>query len=236
VNPDLRNLIALQDLEQKISTFQKRISETPKMVQSLREELQSLKNAHQEKVTHSQELTKQRRTLEGGVDMMRTKLSKLKDQLMAVKTNKEYTAMLHEIHGAEEQIRHEEDKVLEIMEEMETLEGLLRSDQKDLDRKYTEIEANIRTLESSIPGFEIEAAKLTAEKSVVESQIGRELLSRYRRISEARKGTGLAEAKDELCSACHVRIRPQVYADLLRTENIHVCDSCSRILFAREVL
>jgi hypothetical protein len=235
VNPDLRNLIALQDLEQKISTLQKRIYETPKTVQSLREELQSLKNAHQEKVIHSQELTKRRRTLEGGVDMMRTKLSKLKDQLMAVKTNKEYTAMLHEIHAAEEQIRHEEDKVLDIMEEMETLEGALRSDEKELGRKCGEIEANIKALESSIPGFEIEAAKLVAEKSAVESQIGSELLSRYRRISEARKGTGLAEAKDELCSACHVRIRPQVYADLLRTENIHVCDSCSRILFAREV-
>jgi uncharacterized protein len=235
VNPDLRNLIALQDLEQKISTFQKQISETPKKIQSLREEMQFLKNTHQGKMAHSQELTKQRRTLEGGVDLMRTRLSKLRDQLMSVKTNKEYTAMLHEIHAAEEQIRLEEDKVLEVMEEMETLEGILRSDQKELDRKCAENEANIQTLESSIPGFEIEVAKFTAEKSAVESQIGSELLSRYRRISEARKGTGLAEAKNELCSACHVRIRPQVYADLLRTDSIHVCDSCSRILFAREV-
>jgi uncharacterized protein len=236
VNPDLRNLIALQDLEQKISTFQRQISETPNTVQSLRHELQGLKKAHEERVAHSQELTRQRRTLEGGVDMMRTKLSKLRDQLMAVKTNKEYTAMLHEINGAEEQIRREEDKVLEIMEEMETLEGTLKSAQKELDRKCAEIEGNIKTLESSIPGLESEVAKRIAEKSVVESQIAGELLSRYRRISDARKGTGLAEAKDELCSACHVRIRPQVYADLLRTENIHACDSCSRILFAREVL
>ena len=235
MNPDLRNLIALQDLEQKIFTFQKQISETPKALQSLHDELQSLKDAHEERMVHSQELIKRRRTLEGEVDMMRTKLSKLKDQLMAVKTNKEYTAMLHEIHAAEEQIRREEDKILEIMEEMETLEGDLKLAQKDLDRKCAEIETNIKTIESSIPGLESEVSKLTAEKLVVESQIGGELLLRYRRISEVRKGTGLAEAKDELCSACHVRIRPQVYADLLRTENIHVCDSCSRILFSREV-
>ena len=45
-----------------------------------------------------------------------------------------------------------------------------------------------------------------------------------------------AEVKNELCSACHVRIRPQVYAELLRNEEIHVCDSCSRILFSRESL
>jgi uncharacterized protein len=236
VNPDLRNLIALQDLEQKIFTFQKQISETPYIVQLLRDELQNLKKAHQERVAHGHELTRQRRACEGEVDLMRTKLSKLKDQLMAVKTNKEYTAMLHEIHAAEDQIRREEDKVLEIMEEMETLEGVLKSAQKELDRKSAEIEAAILKSEGLIPGLESEVAKLLTEKSAVESQIGSELLSRYRRISDARKGTGLAEAKDELCSACHVRIRPQVYADLLRTENIHACDSCSRILFAREVL
>ena len=48
----------------------------------------------------------------------------------------------------------------------------------------------------------------------MESRISADLLSRYRRIAEARKGIALAEAKDELCSACHVRIRPQMYANL----------------------
>ena len=55
----------------------------------------------------------------------RIKLSKLKDQQSVVKTNKEYTAILHEIQMAEEQIRNEEDKILEIMEENEQLEKIL---------------------------------------------------------------------------------------------------------------
>ena len=70
----------------------------------------------------------------------------------------------------------------------------------------------------------------------MESLVEADLLARYRRIAEARRGVALAEAKDELCSACHVRIRPQMYAELLRTESIYVCDSCSRILFSRENL
>ncbi len=72
------------------------------------------------------ELGKRRRALEGDVDLLRPKLSKLKDQLMSVKTNREYTAMLHEIQTAEAQIRAEEDKVLDIMEEMESMEGHLK--------------------------------------------------------------------------------------------------------------
>jgi len=236
VNPDLRNLIALQDIELKIASTQKQISDTPAKVEGFQEELQRLKQAHTERVAHAQELTKRRRTLEGEVDMMRTKLSKLKDQLMSVKTNKEYTAMLHEIQMAEEHIRSEEDKILEIMEEMETKEQDLDSAEKELKVKSALLEAEIRKSETAVPIMEAEMAKLQEERLGMELRVESELLARYRRIAEARKGIALAEARDELCTACHVRIRPQVYADLLRTENIHSCDSCSRILFSREVL
>jgi uncharacterized protein len=236
VNPDLRNLIALQDLELKITGLQKQASEIPGKVQNLENELQHVRSDHDARVAHSKELTKHRHAFEGQVDLARTKLSRLKDQLMAVKTNKEYTAMLHEIQMAEAQIRGEEDKILEIMEEMEVMEKALKRDEQEMHKKSVELQESIRIAKESEPLLEAELAKLRAERAMMESNVGAEMLSRYRRIAEARKGVALAEAKDELCSACHVRIRPQMYADLLLTENIQSCDSCSRILFSREGL
>jgi hypothetical protein len=234
VNPSLKNLIALQDIELKITTLQKQIFETPNKVQSLKNDLGRLRHEHQDRVVRLQDLSKRRRAREGEVDMMRPKLSRFKDQLMAVKTNKEYTAMLHEIKMAEDQIRAEEDKILEIMEEMEIKEGELKKDEKELNSRTAELEGGIRQAEAAVPGIEAEVARLIEMKAATESSVESDLLSRYRRIAEARKGIALAEAKDELCTACHVRIRPQVYADLLHTEIIHTCDSCSRILFMRE--
>jgi predicted nucleic acid-binding Zn-ribbon protein len=236
VNPDLRNLIALQDLELRIADLQKQVTDTPNKIQSLDKELQRIQTEHQDRVARLKELSNLRRTLEGGVDLLRAKLSRLKDQLMAVKTNKEYTAMLHEIQAAEDQIRSEEDKILEVMEEMEGMEKNLKAAEQEMLKKSAELKESIGQVNESVPLMESELDKLQEEKLVLESKIGPELLSRYRRIAEARKGIALAEAKDELCSACHVRIRPQMYADLLRTENIHACDSCSRILFSRESL
>jgi len=155
---------------------------------------------------------------------------------MAVKTNKEYTAMLHEIQIAEGQIRGEEDKILDVMEETEGKEKDLKNAEQAMRKRSAELQENIRKTNESAPLLEAELAKLQSEKAHMESQVEAELLVRYRRIAEVRKGVALAEAKDELCSACHVRIRPQMYAELLRTENIHACDSCSRILFCRENL
>jgi len=234
VNPELRNLIALQDLELKIISLQKQSADIPSIIQGFEDELRRTKEEHEARVARARELANRKRTLEGEVDLGRSKLSRLKDQLMAVKTNKEYTAMLHEIQMAEEHIRSEEDKILEIMEEIETKEKELKGEEQEMQKKVAELQASVRKTQASAPAIESELEKLRQEKIEMESRISAELLARYRRIADARKGIALAEAKDELCSVCHVRVRPQVYAELLRTDNIHSCDSCSRILFLRE--
>ena len=236
MNPELRNLVALQDLELKIAGLQKQASEIPGKNQEYDNELQRIRAEYQDRVAHSKELANHRRVLEGQVDLNRSKLSRLRDQLMAVKTNKEYTAMLHEIQMAEDQIRAEEDKILEFMEQMESSENNLKSAERDMQKKSAEIQEIIRKSNESIPQLEAELAQLHEQRALMEAQVGAELMSRYRRIAEARRGIALAEAKDELCSACHVRIRPQMYAELMRTESIYACDSCSRILFSRENL
>jgi predicted nucleic acid-binding Zn-ribbon protein len=236
VNPELRNLVALQDLELKIAGLQKQSSEIPSKNQDYENELQRIRTEYQERVVHSKELANHRRTLEGLVDLNRTKLSRLRDQLMAVKTNKEYTAMLHEIQIVEDQIRAEEDKILEFMEQMESTENDLKNAEREMQKKSAEIQELIRKSTESAPQFEEELARLREQRATMESQVGGDLLSRYRRIADARRGIALAEAKDELCSACHVRIRPQMYAELMLTAIIHSCDSCSRILFSRDNL
>jgi len=236
VNPDLRNLIHLQDIDQKIAAFKKQISEIPGQIQSLQQQKQQLVQSYEQRSARLQELGKQRRAQEGEVELMRTKLARLKDQLMSVKTNKEYTVMLHEIQGAEEIIRRSEDGILEIMEQAEAMEAGLTEAERELKARGAELDAQIRATEQRLPTLEAEVVRVTGEKTALEGMIGTAMLERYHRIADARRGVAIAEAKDELCASCHVRIRPQVYAELMRTDEIHVCDSCSRILFLREAL
>lgn len=236
MNPDLRILISLQDIDQKINALQKQVSDVPVKTQTMRDELARLRQAHEADLARSQELAKRRRAIEGEVEMMRTKLSRLRDQLMAVKTNKEYTAMLHEIQAAEGQIRSEEDKILDCMEESERLDAELRTAESTLATRTSELENGIRTLDAGVPVLQAEIATRQGEKALLEERVAVELLARYRQLAEFRRGVALAEARDELCSACHVRIRPQVFADIRSGENLFYCDSCNRILFVRETV
>ena len=69
---------------------------------------------------------------------LETKRSKYKGQLMDVKTNKEYTAMLHEIEGVEREIRAREDLMLAEMEKAEGLTAEVKREEGDFKVVETE--------------------------------------------------------------------------------------------------
>ena len=62
-----------------------------------------------------------RRAIEKDVAVHQGRLSKFREQAMAVKTNQEYHAIQHEIAFAESQVKTLEDKILEHMLEADDL-------------------------------------------------------------------------------------------------------------------
>ena len=50
-------------------------------------------------------------------------------------------------------------------------------------------------------------------------------------MSKRRNGVAMAEARDGICTICHVRLRPQVFNTVLRNEAVIQCDHCQRILY-----
>jgi predicted nucleic acid-binding Zn-ribbon protein len=58
------------------------------------------------------------------------------------------------------------------------------------------------------------------------------LVSLFEQVARVRKGLAIAEATREgLCAACHVRLRPQVFQEVRRNDQVIQCGSCNRILY-----
>ena len=57
------------------------------------------------------------------------------------------------------------------------------------------------------------------------------MLSQFELISNRRNGIAIAEARDGICVVCHVRLRPQVFNNILKNDQIIQCDSCNRIMY-----
>ena len=63
------------------------------------------------------------------------------------------------------------------------------------------------------------------------AQVEPEALPIFERIAHGRKGLAMAEAREGLCTVCHVRLRPQIFNEVRRNDGIIQCDSCTRILY-----
>ena len=123
---DLKTLIDLQRLDQEIADLSFQLHTFPSKIQAIEKQLSDFIHAHEERQQHLAANQKERRDMEGEIQLIRQKISKHRDQLYLVKTNEQYRAMLKEIEGEESRIRSIEDRILEKMIESEELQKLVK--------------------------------------------------------------------------------------------------------------
>lgn len=231
MNADLTRLIRLQQLESAADEARRKIADYPARTQALDARLQSARdvvNAARARLTAASD---KRRAEEKEVAGVQTRLARYKDQLLEVKTNREYTAMLHEIEAAQHDIRAREDRILDIMMESDELSALIKKSEAELKAAEKEIAAERAALDAEQAALQGEMQNSASEREALVGQIDRRVLSIFETTAKSRKGVAVAEARNGLCTICHVRLRPQVFNEVLKNESIIQCDSCRRILY-----
>jgi len=173
---------------------------------------------------------KARRQHEGAVQDFETKRSKYKGQLMEVKTNKEYTAMLHEIETVEREIRSREDQILAEMEQAEGLAAEVKREEALFKAEEERGKTEIKALDERRKALEAQMTGLTEERDAAGAKVSPTRLELFKRVAKAR-GDAVALAQDEMCVACHVRLRPQMFMEIKRNDEIMQCPSCGRVLY-----
>ncbi|RPJ59278.1 MAG: hypothetical protein EHM23_14595, partial [Acidobacteria bacterium] len=107
-NAELQSLVQLQDLDLALKQLRDKVRRVPVALSALEQDVAECRRLFESMVKNHEEGDKHRRQLESEADSFRQKLSKYKDQLMSVKTNKEYQAMLAEIANCEREISAKE--------------------------------------------------------------------------------------------------------------------------------
>lgn len=231
MHPDLQNLIQLQELDLEADRARHRIAEMPATQQALESRVAdgaAAVAAVKERIAAAQAA---RREIEKELATIQGRLSKYKGQLMEVKTNKEYQAMQKEISVAEHEVRGHEDKLLDHMEYAETFAAELKAADEALKAAQADAAREQKVLDSERQTLEADLARLTAARGGVVATLSPEALMLFERIAHGRRGIAVAEARDGLCTLCHVRLRPQMFNEVRRNDGLHQCDSCTRILY-----
>ena len=234
MHPDLKAVVEVQQLDQQVAELTGLIDSLPKEIQTLQSKLDEFIHAHEERKKRLAANLKERKELEGEVKAIQEKITKHKDQLYQVKTNDQYRAMLKEIAGEEGNTRQIEDQILEKMIEAEDIQKHIQEAAARLEGEKARVAAEIKRLQDERQKDLDERERLQTRRKEVAAALSGTVLALYERIRIYRTGAAVAEVRDGLCTACNVRLRPQVYNEIRTGETVMTCENCSRINYYLE--
>ena len=232
MSPDLERLIKLQHVDTQIAEAKAAIASHPKRLADADARLSDARaalDAAKKRLTDNQE---SRRALEKDIAMYQGRLSKFRDQQGAVKTNKEYQALGHEIETAQADIATVEEKVLERMVEADTVSADVKAAEAAFASHQKQVEAEKKSLAEDLASEQAALARATEQRAELVKQLEPRLVALFEQVARVRKGAAVTTAtRDGLCSACHVRLRPPVFQQVRANEHVIQCESCQRILY-----
>jgi hypothetical protein len=231
MNSDVQKLIELQQVDSRMSALRAEVAALPKEVAQIEAKLAGSKAAVEKAQNAIKADETTRRKHESDIKDQQEKISKYRDQSLKVKTNQEYKALMSEIEHAEAEIQKSEDKTLEIMVAADARKDTLKQAEAALKADTAENEKEKEHARLQTAEDEKQLAELDAQRKELRSGVSEEPLTHYDRVLKLR-GSALAPVyEDESCSACRVRLRPQVFQDVKSSDEFVTCFYCNRILY-----
>lgn len=222
--------IELQAIDRKIANLEKEIAALPIHIADIEKKLGS----HKLRLRIDQEALaanlKERKKLEGDIQVHDQKISKLKGQTLEAKTNEQYQAFEKEISWCATEIRKAEDKIIELMELAEPLDKNVKAAEAALMVEQTHVEAEKRRAQDRSAEDKGFLADAQAIRQGIVSKLDPKLYLKYEQIKKKTKGTVVADATDGRCEGCQISLRPQLFQDLKVGNKVMFCELCGRIL------
>ena len=234
MSEELQRLIRLQQLDDRIVELQQRVLAVPDEIESQGKSLQESRDAVERLREQADGKARAQRRLEGEVELLQQQLSRYQEQLMDVKTNREYRAMRHEIAGVRARISSKEDEILEIMLALDELDEQTREAGRVAEERASEVSSRQQELETFAASSETNMAGFEQERNRLTRDLPEPLLEQYRRIASANNGQALAQVSGQSCQACNLRLRPQLFTEVKTGLKIFTCETCNRILYYQD--
>jgi len=231
LNQNLSPLIALQKLDLRILEVVEQRRKIPERLHAVEAPLREAKQVLNDTNASIEALVKERRAHEKDVEAQDAHNDKMRARLSEIKTNKEYQAHLFELQMANKKKAEIEDKVLACMEKIEQLQAVQKEAQERVSTVQAAFSQEKQVLDELDSKLSSELAALETQQRDCSTQVEKGLLDRYTKLKNARKDQPLAAIKGGMCAGCRLQIPPQLIAEVKRSNDLHTCPYCRRMLY-----
>ncbi|MCP3891411.1 MAG: hypothetical protein GY702_21475 [Desulfobulbaceae bacterium] len=231
MNELLTQLVDLQAIDLEIDQIDNAIkaeqSGLDERISALAER-EALINSLKEQVTNQQ---KETRTLE---DEMADKMDHVRERqskMMQVQTGREQTALLKEIEDAKRAAKENEDKIVSLMETIETLSNQMEEEKNLLKGEKELVAEETEKVRSNIEGINKGKKQKDNFRNGQAKQLKQSLLKKYDTLRQRRNGLAVVNVLDGVCQGCFMSIPPQKYNMLLKGDQLFDCPTCQRLMY-----
>lgn len=230
MHPDLVTASKLQALDQRISALEKEIAALPKHVAEIEKQLEGRTRRLDADKTSLAANIRDRKKLEGDVELFKQKASKLRDQTMTAKTNEQYKAFQHEIEFLEKEMRNADDRTLDLMTAAEPLEAAVKKAEAELKIEKHQVESDKKKALARTADDQRMLTEARTERAAIVATAPANLIRLYDNLKRRWGPTVVAEFEDGLCKGCKLSLRPQFVQDLKAGTGLMQCENCGRFL------
>ena len=229
---DLMILLEAQEIDLEIDRLIKSKKEYPEQISSLKKEIIDLKTDIDETEVSIKENHKNRRFIEEEIAAERDALVKKEKKLLETKTNKEYTAVQHEIESSRERIDSMETEDLELLTELDTLNPLREELKEKSEAAMSANTPEIEDFEKRFNSIESDIAKHKKKLGKLLNDINKRTVDIYTRLRRGKGGLAVAivDQNKHSCRGCYKQLPPQKVLEVRKTKKLIFCESCGRIL------
>ncbi len=230
----MKGLIGLQKCDTRIMDINKKRELGPLKIKELKDALTLVEEELEKEISQCDAYYRERGQVEQTLEDLEHRIEKSNIKLSNIKSNKEYGAALKEIEDLQKEKSLSEDRVLEIMEKIDTLEAR-RADieakkkdtRKNFEKGQGEIQDELEALNRDLKICEEEQSSLYAKTDDA-------LLKRYDYLKEHKGGVAISLVINGICQTCHMAMPPQKFNELMRGDEIMSCPHCQRIIYWNE--
>lgn len=176
------------------------------------------------------EMESKQRDVEWEVEDLENNINQLKDKLYSgkIKNPKELVSLEHEVEILKKQLKEKEDKLLDLMAEVEATRDRVRLNSKNLKEIQEKWQQEQEVLTQKQVETKERLVELSQKREKLVSQIEPSAFQLYERIRLTR-GQAVAKVEQGRCQGCRITL-PVSEWQRARTGMLVTCGSCGRIL------
>jgi len=150
-----------------------------------------------------------------------------------IKNIKELQALQREIDLMRQANGELEEELIKIMQQMDGIKIQVQAKEAEMAALNEEWQQQQQALATQINGIDRAVTEAASRRQSIAAQITGDLISRYELIFSRRGGTAVVEMSGGICQGCYMNIPPQLSNEIVRSDKVHLCPSCQRILYVR---